>query len=102
VIEFLVIFDDRVRKRHYHETERGKVTRFVVQLEVKVREVWRVVVRYDCSHGFAHVDNYDFQGRKKKRPIDLSLDSALTYADWDIKENWLKYRDAFLKGVSDG
>jgi hypothetical protein len=25
----------------------------------------------------------------------------LTYADWDIKENWWKYRDEFLKGSWD-
>ena len=36
IVDFVVIFDDGVRKRHYHETEKGKVTNFVVQLEIEV------------------------------------------------------------------
>jgi hypothetical protein len=30
---------------------------------------------------------------------DLSFESALTFGDWDINENWLKYKEEFLKGV---
>ena len=33
VADFVVIFDDGVRKRHYHETEKGQVTYFAVQLD---------------------------------------------------------------------
>jgi len=33
--DFVVIIDDGVRKRHYHKSERGKVTYFAVQLEVQ-------------------------------------------------------------------
>jgi len=28
-------------------------------------------------------------------------ESALTYGDWDINENWQHYKDAFLRGQED-
>ncbi len=37
IVDFVIIFDDGVRKRHYHETERGKVVYFAVQLELEVK-----------------------------------------------------------------
>ena len=100
-VDFVVIFDDGARKRHYHETEKGKVAYFAVQLEIRVKDEWRVAVRYDCSHEFAHMDKYDVHGNQTKIRLDLSYESALTYGDWDINENWLKYKQEFLKGVSD-
>ena len=96
--DFVVIIDDGVRKRHYHESEKGKVTYFVVQLEVRVKDLWKVVIRYDCSHGFSHVDQYDINGKQTKTILNLTFESALTYGDWDINKNWLKHKEAFLKG----
>jgi len=60
-VEFVVILDDGVRKRHRHETISGKVTNFAVQLKIKVQQEWRVAVRYDCAHGYAHMDRYDIR-----------------------------------------
>jgi hypothetical protein len=99
VVDFLVVFGEGVRKRHHHETEKGEVIYFAVQLEVNVGGEWKVVVRYDCSHRFSHLDKYDIKGNKTKRTLDLSFESALTFGDWDINENWLKYKEEFLKGV---
>jgi hypothetical protein len=101
VVDFTVILDEGVRKRHYHETEKSNVTYFAVQLEVKVKCEWEVVIRYDCSHRFSHVDKYDIKGNKTKITLNLNFESALTYGDWDINENWLKYKQEFLKGVQD-
>ena len=101
LLDFVVIFDDGVRKRHYHKTEKGKVTYFAVQLEIKVKGEWKVVVRYDCSHGFPHMDKYDIKGKQTKTILNLSFESTLTYGDWDINENWLEYKQEFLKGVND-
>ena len=98
-VDFVVIFDDGVRKRHHHETEKDKVEHFVVQLEVEVKGEWKVVVRYDCSHGFSHVDKYDIKGRQIKQELGLSFESALTYGDWDLNKNWLKYKKEFLEGA---
>jgi hypothetical protein len=37
------------------------------------------------------------KGKKTKKTLDLTFDSALTFGDWDINENWRKYRNAFLR-----
>ena len=37
-----------------------------VQLEVKVGDTWKEVVRYDCAHGYAHKDLYNIKGKHKK------------------------------------
>lgn len=101
IVDYVVIFEEGVRKRHYHESERGKVTYYVVQLEIMVGEEWKVALRYDCSHGFSHMDKYDIRGNQEKITLNLNFESALTYGDWDINENWLKYKQEFLKGVTD-
>ncbi|MBI3814268.1 MAG: hypothetical protein HY279_07380 [Nitrospinae bacterium] len=41
---YLILFDLDVRKRHYHKTTSGKVTVFMVQLEIKVGDIWKEVV----------------------------------------------------------
>ena len=46
------------------------------------------------------MDKYDIKGKQTKRPLDLSFESALTFGDWDINKNWLKYKQEFLKGGS--
>lgn len=101
-VDFVVVFDDGVRKRHYHQTAKGSILYFVVQLEVRVRGIWKPVVRYDCSHRFSHMDKYDMKGNKTKIPLDLSFESALTLGEWDIDENWSKYKEEFLKGGPHG
>ena len=91
-----VSIDTRIR--HYHRTEKGKVLKFVIQLEVHVQGVWKGVVRYDTAHGFAHVDRFNIKGRKIKEQLRLSFNEALTRAEREIKQNWSIYRDRFLKG----
>lgn len=44
VVDFVVVLDDGVRKRHYHKTNKGKITYFAVQLEVEVKSEWKAVV----------------------------------------------------------
>ena len=51
VVEYVRALGEEARKRHYHETRRGTVVAFVVQLEVLLRGVWVPVVRYDMAHG---------------------------------------------------
>jgi hypothetical protein len=98
IVDYVIIFDDGIRKRHYHEAEKGKVIHFVVQLEVKVENQWKVVIRYDCAHGFSHVDQYDRKGNQSKMPLGLSFENALSYGDWDVNEHWVQYTQEFLKG----
>jgi hypothetical protein len=98
VTEYVVPLGENARKRHYHETNKGKVDAFTVQLEVFVNDQWREVIRYDSAHGFAHIDRYYLDGRKDKKELNLKLNEALTLADEDIKENWKAYQKAFLEG----
>lgn len=87
-----------VRKRHYHKAEKGKVIDFVVQLEAKIRGKWRPVIRYDCSHNFAHIDRYNIRGEKEREQLYLPYAEGLTLADEDLNINWEIYRERFLKG----
>ena len=97
--EFVVILDDRVRKRHVHTVEKGEVVNFAVQLEVFVKGAWKTVIRYDCAHGFSHIDKYDIHGNKTKELLNLSYKNALTMADYDLNNNWEKYVKHFIKTV---
>ncbi len=54
--EYIIPYSGDVRKRHHHKTIKGKVVKFMVQLEVTHEGIWKEVVRYDCTHGFAHWD----------------------------------------------
>ena len=96
--QYLILLDIDARKRHYHVTEAGIVTKFVVQLEVKTGGIWKDVIRYDCAHEYAHKDCYNMKGQCKKIRLYMSYEDALTLADDDINENWELYRERFLKG----
>lgn len=95
--EYLRALGENARLRHLHETDRGAVVSFAVQLEVRLRASWVPVIRYDSAHGRAHIDLFETPTRKTKQLLDLSLREALTLADEDIRENWERYRDAFLR-----
>jgi hypothetical protein len=98
VTEYLIPLGGNARKRHYHETDKGKIISFVVQLEVLVDDLWEVLIRYDSAHGFAHIDRYHRDGRKDKKELPLKLREALTLAEEDLKENWKTYQTIFLEG----
>jgi hypothetical protein len=86
------------RIRHFHRTEKGRVVKFLIQLEVQIEGSWAGVVRYDTAHGYAHIDRFNLRGKKKKERLNLTFKEALTRAERDIKQNWLMYRERFLKG----
>lgn len=103
---YLIPYSSDAQKRHYHETQRGKITRFMVQLEVLVQEEWKPVIRYDCAHGYAHCDRFNLRSeqlinlRSEQLKADLGIDyeEALTFADDDIDDHWETYRNRFLQG----
>jgi hypothetical protein len=56
------------------------------------------VVRYDTAHGFVHRDLLDKKGRAVKTPVfNQDLNEALTFAENDLKANWLSYRKRFME-----
>lgn len=82
---------------------RGKLSDFVVQYEIRDAgsdESYVAVVRYDGRHRRAHQDVLDREGhtvRKIWLPEHYSLDDALREAVRDIRENWRRYRNDFLR-----
>ena len=76
--EYIIPYSEDSRKRHYHKTVRGKVLKFVVQLEVKYEGSWREVVRYD-TYLKAYL-NY------VPGPYHLTFEDALNLADDDIDD----------------
>jgi len=82
---------DKVRVRTIVETEKGKVTDMLVQLEIN-EDGWQSVVRYNFAHGTPHMDRINKDGRKEKIWLHgRSLDEILTYAGIDVGSNWRKY-----------
>ena len=98
VTEYVIPLGEKARKRHYHETDKGQIVSFAVQLEVFVGDEWKIVIHFDSAHGFAHIDRYYLDGRKIKKNLYLKLTEALTLADEEIKENWKKFQKAFGEG----
>ncbi len=98
--EYIIPYSDDARKRHFHTTIKGKVAKFVVQLEVNYKGSWKEVIRYDCAHGYAHMDYYNTHGKQAKEKLHLRFEDALTLADDDIDENWEIYKRKFLGEIS--
>lgn len=97
--EYVVRLSPTDRYRHLHVRVRNRIVFFRVQLETQVGDRWRPVVRYDMAHGFVHRDLLDRRGRAIKTPLfNQDLNDALTFAEHDLKANWVSYRDRFLEG----
>lgn len=86
-VEYVVLLDEGVRKRHFHRSEKGEVKEFMIQLEVLRGNKWKPVIRYDCSYAYAHVDRYYPDERKKKFPLGLGFNETLIFADEDVSQN---------------
>jgi len=97
IVEYVRALGEGARERHYHETQRGRVVAFVVQLEVELRDAWVPVIRYDMAHGQAHVDLYETPKRKRKQFLDLPPSEVMTLAEEDIRDNWEGYQEEFLR-----
>jgi ABC-type uncharacterized transport system ATPase subunit len=56
------------------------------------------VVRYDTAHRVVHRDMLDLKGKEKKVLLAISdLQEALLLADKDIRINWRRYKERFLR-----
>lgn len=100
ITEYVVPLGNDGRRRTYHKRLLQNVIEFVVQYEVFIESKWYPVVRYDTAHGFAHKDILTFDGKTTKHELPFAdYNIALTFAENDLKENWLKYREVFFKEV---
>ena len=95
--EYVRLLDGENRIRVKFETERGKVRKFIIQYELMAVNEWMPVVRYDTSHGFAHRDILMPDGSQKKESFDLGdFGSTFTFAQEDLLQNWMSYRENYL------
>jgi len=100
IVEYLAPLGTDGRRRVRHIRVRGRVVEFLVQYEVQVAGEWYPVVRYDTAHGFAHKDILHPTEAADKEALPFTdYNLALTYAENDLRKNWEKYREEFLKEV---
>jgi len=100
--EYVIRLGPRDRYRHVHIRVRDRVVFFRVQLETLIGEEWMPVVRYDTAHGFVHRDLLDRRGNAIKTPLfNQDLNDALTFAENDLKTNWVSYRERFRRNDED-
>ena len=91
--------DDRIR--HYHFSVKGMITEFSVQYEAFILNKWHPIIRYDTTHGFAHLDKMHPDGSVEKEPLPYwDYNEALTFAQYDIKSNWEWYREKYEKEMA--
>lgn len=97
-VEYVIRIGHFDRYRHLHIQEKGKIVFFRVQYETKIDDVWYPVVRYDTAHGFAHRDLLNIKGDAKKTPLfNQDFNDALTFAENDLKSNWVYYKERFIE-----
>ena len=98
--EFVKWLTHTSRMRHYHCQYKNQVIEFMVQLETNLKDKWYPVVRYDTKHGFAHKDVIHFDGSVEKFNLGVSnYNIAITFAEQDLKSNWMKHIEKFVEGV---
>jgi len=92
-VEFRRLLDGDNALRVRFELERGRVLKFVVQLECYFDDEWVPVVRYDTAHDFAHCDRlHPCEATVKTRMDTQDYNEALTVAIQDLVDNWSDYR----------
>ena len=97
-VKFHRFLDEENAGRIKFVLERGKVQKFVVQLECRFVEagVFNPVVRYDTAHGFAHCDRlHPYEKATKSKLPTRDYNEALTFAMDDVIKNWHMYRRRF-------
>lgn len=95
LVEFHRYLDDDNSLRVEFELERGRVFRFIVQLECRFGESdeFVPVIRYDNAHGFAHCDRlHPYERTTKTTVATQDHNEALTFAIDDLVSNWTVYR----------
>ena len=96
--DYNIILNNTTRIFILIETKKGIIVRFVVKLEILIKDKWLEVERYDTHHGYVHKDILG-KNRKKKRCLKYYLidnESGLNMAIKDFKENHQLYSWRYL------
>jgi len=81
------------------EKKRGGVVDFKVIYYAIIDGKQHQIIRYDCSHGFAHKDVFYTNPPVKEPMPHLPYDKLLDIAKEDIKDNWREYRSKFMNNT---
>jgi hypothetical protein len=88
-------YKDRLRFRF--RKDKREILDLVVQYEAFLQEEWKVIVRYDCAHGFFHRDIIYPNGDKDKKAIEVpDLKYGFTFARQDLEDRWEWYKEQYL------
>ena len=99
-VEFRRLLDDDNALRARFELERGRIIKFMVQLECRFGDDagWVPIVRYDTAHGFAHCDKlHPYEAATKIEMATRDYNEALTTAMDDLVNNWRTYRRRYTQ-----
>lgn len=72
-------------------TKRGKLQRYMVQLEYLGMDNPQIIARADNTHKFQHIDVYNVKGKVTKIRLPMTEKEALSYAIKDFQENYRDY-----------
>jgi len=107
--EFTTPVGFRARRRVGFDTDRGAVTRFVVQLEYLVGDEWMEVVRFDHDPASKHGHDVTTDGvhmdvhrdgvliRTEEIFPSMSPNDAFTFAEEHLAEHAKRYSERFVK-----
>ena len=99
--ESLIILDPETRLcryRHYYNLDGKQIIEFRIQLEILIGDDWIAVVRYDTAHGKPHRDILHPNSEQTKDWFEgYSIAEVLTIGQKDIMDNWMAYRNQFIK-----
>jgi hypothetical protein len=95
---YKIVLDEENAIFVYVETEKGKVTAFVVKYLAVIDGDEFEVLRYDSGHGVPHIDILDPRGetRQKIWLSDMTYKEALVFAKKDIKKHYQQYKERFI------
>lgn len=96
---FIPLFGIDAAIRVWRRKDRGRILRFVAQLEVYIENTWTPITRYDNAHNFVHRDDLKPDGSQIKSPpmSFASSEAALNYAIHDLRLNTQLYLERFLR-----
>lgn len=91
--EFFIPLPDAAALRVRYLKDRGRILRFVVQLEALIDQNWFAIVRYDNAHQFVHRDDLKPDGTQIKTPpmAFANNEDALNFALQDLRTNYQFY-----------
>ena len=91
------LIPDDSRMRCSYKRLGKRIVHYTVQLEIRIDEQWRPVVRYDNAHGFCHRDVIHSDASQDKTAVFYgSASETFTHAIEDLRANWETQRVRYL------